>query len=98
MVGADLDDALPDVIQRLDEADAANEILDAVDLQRLGADIDIGPLHRAGDRVEGYPVGAHGGGIDIHLVLADVAADRADFGDPIGRQQRIASDPILGRA
>ncbi len=89
------DDHLLEVVERLDEADPADDVLDVVDLHRAGADVDVRLTDRVGDLSQRDPVGAHRVGIDVDLVLLDEAADRGDLADPVDRLQGVANGPVL---
>ena len=97
-VGVDLDDAVLDILHRLDEADAANEILNAVYLDAAGAHVQVRALDGCVHLRQRHAVGAHGVRVHVHLVLADVSADRGDLAYPVGRLNRVADGPLLDRA
>ena len=78
-----LDDALFDILHLLDEADAANEVLHAVQFDGLGAHVDVGALYRHVDFRQRHAVGPHGVRIDVDLVLPHEAAHRRHFADAI---------------
>jgi hypothetical protein len=63
-----------------------------------GADVEVRFAHGVEHLLECDAVGAHGVGIDVHLVFANETADRRDLGDAVGRLQREANAPILEAA
>ena len=81
-----------------EEAEAADHVLDAVDLDGPGAHVHVGLPDRLEDLVQAHPEGPHGVGIHVDLVLADEAADRGDLGHALGRQQGVAHVPVLDAA
>ena len=98
IVGPDPNDTVFNVGERFDESNAANEIFHPVDFDALGADINVGALHGAVDLVNAHAVGAHGVGINIHLIFANIAADRGNLGHPVGGEQPVAGVPVLNGA
>ena len=89
------DDAVGDVLDLLDEADAPDKVLDTVQLDGLRPHVDVGGLHSLVDLRQRDAVGAHGVGIDVHLVLADESPDGSDLAHAVGREQRIPNVPVL---
>ncbi len=84
-VVVDLDHGILDVGQLLDETDAADDILDLVDLDRPRADVEIRHLDRLYDFVEPHAVRPHRVRVDVHLVFLDKPADRCHFAHARGR-------------
>ena len=94
-VVVDLDHALLDVRDALDEAESADDVFDLVDLDRPGADVHVGHLDGHEDLVQGDAVGAHRVRVDVDLVLLHESADGRDLRDAASRQQRVTDVPIL---
>ena len=88
-------DGLLELARFLDEPEPANEVLDAVDFDRARADVEVGFPDGVGHLHERDAVGAHRFGVDIDLILADVAADGRHLADPLHALKGVADDPIL---
>ena len=89
------DDDLLDVVDRCDQPDAAHDQPGAVRLEDVAADIQVAVAHGGHDGAERQVVGAKPIGIDVDLVLLDVAADGRDFGDAGHGVELIADEPVL---
>ena len=89
------DDDLLDVLGRLDEADAADEKLDAILLQHLRADIDIRLPHGLIDIEERDAVRPQFIGVNVDLILLHEAADTRDFTHAFDGVNLVAQIPIL---
>ena len=83
---------------RLEVAQAAHHELGFGHLHQAAADIVVGALDGLFDLRDGDVVGEQPVGIDLDLVLLDVAADAGDLGDPVDRGQLVAQVPVLDRA
>ena len=83
-VVSDGDDALLDVFQGLDEANATYEVFDLIDFDAAGSHIHIGLCDSSEHLLKGNPEGAHCIRIHIDLILSDKAADRGHFTHAIG--------------
>jgi len=77
------DDGLAQVVEVLDETETANDVFDAIDLDRACADIKVAPAHGIEDLVQRNVECAQGVGVDVDLILAHVTADRSNFGDAV---------------
>ena len=77
------DDCVFDVLERLNQAEAAHHVLGAVDFDRARADVDVRLLHSLEHLVQRNAVGAQSVWVDVDLVFLHVAADRSDFGDAV---------------
>ncbi len=66
-----------------DETQAADDVLDAIDLYGACPDVDVGELDRHENFAERYAVGAHRIGINVDLVLLHVASDGGHLGDAL---------------
>jgi hypothetical protein len=97
-VVAGADDDLLEIFRGADEAEAADHVLDAVDLEGAGADVEVGAADGVGDLAEVDAGGEHGLGIDVDLVLADMSADAGDLGDARDALQGEAHGPVLDGA
>ena len=93
-----LDRDATNVLDRSDQADAADDEPGAAGFDDIAADIQIAVAHRSHDRAERKVVAAKAVGIDVDLVLLDEPADRRHFGDTRDRVQLIADEPVLQRA
>ena len=89
------DDDLLQVFDRLDEADAADEELDAVFLQHLRAHIDVRLAHGLVNVHERDPVGAQFVGVNVDLILLHEAADAGDFAHAFDGVELVAEIPVL---
>ena len=97
-VAAGLDDRALDVFQALQEAEAADHVLDAVDLDRARSHVQVRAPDRSKDLLQGHAVGSHGVGIDVDLHLAHEAAHRGHLRHAARRGQGVAHGPVLDRA
>ena len=93
-----LDDDLLEVLHVLDETHAADDVLDAVELEGAGADVEVGLPDGGGHLLEGHVAGEERLTVDIDLVLANVAADGGDLAHPGDRLQRVAHGEVLHAA
>ena len=84
-----------EVRHRSNEAQPTNQVLGSVDLQCPGTDIQIGLTNRAGDLFDGHPAREHGFGVDVDLILLNVAPDRGHLGNAGDGLQREAHRPVL---
>ena len=80
----DLDDDLLDIGDGLNKSDAANNILDAVDLNRPRPNIPVGSPDRAEHIVQSDIGRVHGVRIHIDLVFPDETTNRSDLRDAAG--------------
>ena len=92
---AHLDDRSAHLFEILDEADAADDVLHAVDFHGPGAHLHIGHLQGGDDLRQADARRAHGVGIDLDLVLAHEAAHTGHLAHPLGRGQGVAHVPVL---
>ena len=77
---------------RAEVAVAAHHVLGAAEFDHAPADLAVAAAHGLHDLADGEAVGAQPVGIDVHLVLADVAAERRDVGDAGDRLQVSSGD------
>ena len=87
-----------DVREVLDEAKAANHVLNLVNLNRAGSDIDVRHLDSHEDIVKRNPIGPHGIGVHVDLVFPDKSTDGGDLADASCTHKRIAYVPVLNGA
>ncbi len=92
------DDDLLEVLDRLDESDAADEKLDAVFLQHLRADIDVRLPHGLIDIEERDPMRAQFVRVNVDLILLHEAADARDFAHAFDGVDLVAQIPVLDAA
>ena len=97
-----LQDDGADVLDRLQHADAADEVLPFAALQDVAADVEVVPAQRIADLAEGQVVGQELFRVHVHMVLLDVAAEGIDFvdaGDPLeqGGQRPVLDGPGPGQ-
>ena len=83
------------ILDCLDETDAADEELDAVLLQHLRADVDVRPPYGVIDVDERDPVGSQLVGMNVDLVLPHVTADAGDLADAFDGIELVAKIPVL---
>lgn len=88
-------DDLFEVGDATDEAEAANEVFDAVDLEGAGADVEVRALDGHDQLLQGDAVGPHGIGVDVNLIFLDMTADGGDLGDAADGLKGVAEVPIL---
>ena len=86
------------VLGRSDEPDAADDEPRAVRLQDVAADVDVARAHGGDDVAERNAVAPEPVGIDVDLVLLDVAADRGHLRHARHRVELIADEPVLQAA
>ncbi len=92
------DHSLRDVIYRFDQPDASYDRPRAVRLEHVAADVLIAPAHRLHDIAERQVIGSEPVGIDVDLILLNVAADGCDLGDAGNCIQLITNEPVLDAA
>ncbi len=90
-----LDDGHLDIREVFDESQPSDHVFGLVDLDGAGPDVDVRHPDGLKDVCERHAMGAHGVRIDVDLVFLDEPSDRGHFGDPIGREQRVADRPVL---
>ena len=95
---AQRDDGLLDILGLFDEAASADDVLGAVDLDGARTRIEVGAAHGVGDLRQADPLRAHRLGVDVDLILLNVAANRRDLGDTVHAHQGVAHGPILDGA
>ena len=79
-------------------AAATDHVFGLAHLDRPATHVAVAGTDCLGDAIEGNPVGLQFAGIDDDLVLPLEPADAGDFGDPFGRHQLEAHDPVLDTA
>jgi len=94
----DADHGILEVGDALDETLSPHDVLDAVPLDRFGADVDVRPLDGHEHILQPHAVGPHRVGIHVDLVLADVTADAGDLTDTRNPLQGVAHVPVLDGA
>ena len=85
----------PDVVARLEKADAADEILLFAPLEDVPADVEVVPAERLADLPEGEVVGEELLRVHRHMVLLDVAAEGVDLADAGHGLEQRGQDPVL---
>ena len=94
----DADHDLFEILNRLDVAAPADELLVAGNLEHTPADIVVGGTHRHGDFLQRNVVGGELVRIHVDLVFLDEATHRGDLGNAFNGLQRIAQIEILQAA
>src|SRR5271170_1430138 len=87
-----------EIIQRPQIAEAANHILCATQVEHSAAHLIGAGLHSVDDRREGDTIGKQLVRIELHLVLADEAADARNFRDSRHSFESIPQTPVLQTA
>ncbi len=83
------------ILDCLDESDAADEELNTVLLQHFRADIDVRPPYGVIDVDKRDPVGSQLVGMNVDLVLPHETADAGDLADTFDGIELVAKIPIL---
>src|SRR5262249_12695323 len=78
----------------LNEADAAHDEFHAVFFENFSANVQVALLDGHDRVLEGNAGGAHFGGGELDLILADESADAGDFGDARDGVELVAHEPI----
>ena len=84
-----------DVLDRLDIAQAAHHKFDLAHFDKSAAHIVVAALQSRAHFRQGNVVGQQFVGIDLDLILLDVAADGSHFGHTGHAHQFIAQKPVL---
>src|SRR5262245_53445296 len=92
------DHNLRDVIDRFDQPDPSYDRPRAVRLEHVAADVLIAPAYCLHDVAERHVVGPEPVGIDVDLILLNVAAYGCDFGDAGNSIELITNEPVLDAA
>ena len=88
-------DDVSNVVERVQIASPAHHVFTAAEFHEASADIVVGFADGVGNGVDRNLIGLQADGVDLHLVLADEAADRGDLGDSGQRLQGVAHIPVL---
>ncbi len=75
--------------------ETAYEILDLVDLECLGSDIDVAFSDGVDDVLQRDAIGSHRARIDVDLIFLDVAADRSDLGNSLHAVESVLDIVVL---
>ena len=92
------DDRGTQVVQILDEADAADDVLHAVDFHGPGPHLHVGHLHGPEHVGQADPGRAHGVWVHLHEVLAHETAHPGHLADAVGGHEGVAHVPVLDGA
>ncbi len=83
------------VAHALDQAKPPHHRPRPARLDHVAADVPVAPHHRVDDRGEGDVVGAQAIGIEVDLVLTDLAADAGDLSHARHGVELIPNEPVL---
>jgi len=76
---------------------ASYHVLGAAGLHNASAGVAVTGSHRFDNAADRQPIGSKAVGVDVHLVLAHVPAERRHVGHPANRFQVITEIPVLVR-
>jgi len=92
------DDGVLEIAQLLDEADAADHVLDTGVFDDLRADIEVRAAHGVRKLSEADMVSPKPVGVGVDLVFLHEPADRGDLRNAIDGLKRVADRPVLDGA